>query len=86
MTVIMANCVGPAEGFVGAGQSGIWSPHGELICSVDSSRDAFLVYDFGSGEHEIVGLADPVTVAERFPDGQVATVSSGTVTNGHRYN
>ena len=57
MTVIMANCVGPADNFVGAGQSAVWNPNGERVCSADAFQQALVAYDTCTGEAGIVSLA-----------------------------
>ena len=49
MTVFMANCVGPADNFVGAGQSGIWNTAGELDVSAEATGVALLIYNFITG-------------------------------------
>ncbi|WP_407309963.1 carbon-nitrogen hydrolase family protein [Pseudomonas sp. nanlin1] len=49
MTVMMANCIGPADNFVGAGQSGVWNPKGERLCSADADREVLLAYDLQTG-------------------------------------
>lgn len=56
MTVFMANCVGPADNFVGAGRSGIWNTAGELVISAEATGEALLVYDFITGAGELAAL------------------------------
>ncbi|WP_296248975.1 carbon-nitrogen hydrolase family protein [Pseudomonas sp. UBA4194] len=55
-TVLMANCVGPADDYVGAGQSAVWNTDGELAGRIDSSMEGLVVYDPGSGEVAVHGL------------------------------
>ena len=57
MTVIMANCVGAADNFVGAGLSAIWKSDGEMACSTSSTQDALVAYDTQTGEASVYTLA-----------------------------
>lgn len=57
MTVLMANCVGSADNFIGAGLSAIWNSDGEVVCGSDSTRDSLVAYDTQSGEGRIFTLA-----------------------------
>lgn len=59
MSVIMANCVGQADDYVAAGQSGAWNAEGVLVIGADAVSEALVVYDPGSGEGEVVELAGP---------------------------
>lgn len=43
--VLMANCLGPSDNFIGAGCSSIWSPAGELIGQLDNCTEDVLVID-----------------------------------------
>lgn len=56
MTVLMANCVGPADNFVAAGQSGIWNAEGELAICAGATGEALLVYDFDTGTGQLLAL------------------------------
>jgi predicted amidohydrolase len=56
MTVLMANCVGPADTFIGAGRSAIWSSDGECVCSADAFQEALVSYDTGTGEASVFKL------------------------------
>ena len=56
MTVIMANCVGPADNYISAGQSGIWNAGGELVISADATSETLLMYNFVTGAGELVAL------------------------------
>lgn len=49
MSVIMANCVGPSDGFISVGQSAAWNTHGELLAQLDSGSDGILVLATVSG-------------------------------------
>mgnify|MGYP000459941557 CR=1 FL=1 len=44
MTVFMSNCVGPCDGDIGGGQSGIWNEHGELVDVLGDQDEGFLIY------------------------------------------
>ncbi|NIK08937.1 putative amidohydrolase [Xanthomonas arboricola] len=57
MTVLMANCVGPADTFIGAGRSAIWSSDGECVCSADAFQEALVAYDTRNGEASVFSLA-----------------------------
>lgn len=59
MTVLMANCVGKADDYVAAGQSGVWNAEGALVVAADAVGEALVVYDLVSGEGEVVELAGP---------------------------
>ncbi|MCY1187943.1 hypothetical protein D9M73_289840 [compost metagenome] len=50
MAVVMANCVGPADNFMGAGRSGVWSAEGNLLTQADESGEALVIYDSLAGE------------------------------------
>ncbi len=45
MTVLMANCVGPADGGQCAGQSAVWNQNGELVAQLDNVNEGIIVYD-----------------------------------------
>ncbi len=45
MTVIMANCLGPSDNFIGAGRSAVWNLNGQLIAQLDGQREGILVFD-----------------------------------------
>ncbi len=57
MTVMMANCIGPADNFVGAGQSGAWNSMGERLCSADADQEVLLAYDLQTGTAALHKLA-----------------------------
>ena len=57
MTVVMANCLGPADDFVAAGCSAIWDSQGEMVCSADAVQEALVVYDIKTGDASIIKLA-----------------------------
>lgn len=50
MTVVMANSVGPCDGFVAAGNSAIWDEEGILAGQLDEHSEGILVSDTESGE------------------------------------
>ncbi|KAB2810065.1 carbon-nitrogen hydrolase family protein [Phaeocystidibacter luteus] len=45
MVVLMANAVGPADNFVNAGQSGVWTADGTLVASLGENEEGLLVYE-----------------------------------------
>ncbi|MGE8324171.1 MAG: carbon-nitrogen hydrolase family protein, partial [Pseudomonas sp.] len=45
MPVLMANCVGPADTFIGAGGSAAWDSHGRLLASLDDQSEGLIVLD-----------------------------------------
>ncbi|OQR31721.1 carbon-nitrogen hydrolase family protein [Pseudomonas sp. Bc-h] len=57
MTVVMANCVGPADDFVAAGCSAVWNSQGERVCSADAVQEALVAYDIKTGDASIIKLA-----------------------------
>lgn len=57
MTVLMANCVGPADTSIGAGRSAIWSSDGDLVGSADAFQEALVAYDTGTGKASVFSLA-----------------------------
>lgn len=56
MTVLMANCVGAADDYVGAGQSAIWNSEGKMVVSADASGEALVIYDSCTGKGEVKQL------------------------------
>ncbi|MDV2453151.1 carbon-nitrogen hydrolase family protein [Xanthomonas hortorum] len=56
MTVMMANCVGAADNFIGAGLSAIWNSTDELVCSADAFQEALVAYDIRTGEAGVFRL------------------------------
>jgi len=56
MTVLMANCVGAADDYIGAGQSAVWNRDGELVCSLDATQEALVAYDLQTGETGVFSL------------------------------
>lgn len=45
MPVLMANCVGPADTFIGAGGSAAWDSQGHLLASLDDHSEGLIVLD-----------------------------------------
>lgn len=45
MSVLMANCVGPADTFIGAGGSAAWDSQGHLLASLDDHSEGLIVLD-----------------------------------------
>ncbi len=50
LTVLMANCVGLADGDVCAGESAVWNEQGELAAQLDDSHEGIIVYDTAAQE------------------------------------
>lgn len=57
MTVMMANCIGTADDFTGAGRSAIWNSEGEIVCGADAFQEALVAYDLQTGEAGVFALA-----------------------------
>lgn len=47
MTVLMANCVGPADDFVSGGGTAVWNQAGLLLGQLDGTHEGILIYDTG---------------------------------------
>lgn len=45
MPVLLANCVGPADTFVGAGHSAAWDPQGNVLASLDEQAQGLVLLD-----------------------------------------
>lgn len=45
MTIVMANCLGPSDNFIGAGRSAAWNSQGQLVGQLDDRREGVLVFD-----------------------------------------
>jgi len=48
MPVLMANCVGPADTFIGAGGSAAWDSQGRLLASLDDHSEGLIILDLGT--------------------------------------
>lgn len=55
--IIVANNLGPADNFIGAGRSAVWNQRGEKLGQLSSDREQLLVYDTSN---ESVGIIDSV--------------------------
>ena len=49
MPVLMSNCIGPCDNFLGAGQSSVWNSHGVCLESLGKAVEGILVYDTKTG-------------------------------------
>ncbi|MNG07837.1 hypothetical protein D3C84_911570 [compost metagenome] len=58
MLVLMANCVGPADTFIGAGGSAAWDSQGRLLASLDDHSEGLIVLDTANASAMAVPL-DP---------------------------
>ncbi|MFJ4347777.1 carbon-nitrogen hydrolase family protein [Pseudomonas sp. NPDC089401] len=45
MPVLMANCVGPSDTFIGAGGSAAWDRQGNLLAALDERQEGLIVLD-----------------------------------------
>ena len=43
--ILMSNCVGNCDNFIGVGQSAVWNKNGKLIEHLDSENQGILIYD-----------------------------------------
>ncbi|MNL96418.1 carbon-nitrogen hydrolase family protein [Pseudomonas putida] len=57
MPVLMANCVGPADTFIGAGGSAAWDSQGHLLASLDDHSEGLVVLDTRSASAITLPLA-----------------------------
>ncbi|EKT4502641.1 carbon-nitrogen hydrolase family protein [Pseudomonas aeruginosa] len=57
MPVLMANCVGPADTFIGAGGSAAWDSQGHLLASLDDHSEGLIVLDTRSASAITLPLA-----------------------------
>ena len=55
--VLMANNVGPADNFVGAGQTAVWNNQGKLLAQLDDTNEGFIIYDINGDKALIVEQA-----------------------------
>ena len=44
MTVVMANCLGPNDNFIGAGRSAAWNLQGQLVGQFDDRQEGVLMH------------------------------------------
>lgn len=54
--ILMSNCVGNCDNFIGVGQSAVWNKNGKLIEHLDSENQGILIYDT---ETELVKIDQP---------------------------
>ncbi|WEZ86491.1 carbon-nitrogen hydrolase family protein [Pseudomonas sp. NyZ480] len=47
--VLMANCIGPADTFIGAGGSAAWDPRGQLLAALDERTQGLVMLDLATG-------------------------------------
>lgn len=57
LSIIVANNLGPADNFIGAGRSAVWNPRGEKLGQLSSDREQLLIYDTSN---ESVSIIDSV--------------------------
>lgn len=56
MYVVMANCVGPSDGFVSVGQSAAWDTRGELLAQMSADGEGVVVLDTDLGTASVHAL------------------------------
>lgn len=56
MAVLLANCVGPADTFIGAGGSAAWDSQGGLLASLDDHSEGLIVLDTANASAMAVPL------------------------------
>ncbi|WP_332772074.1 carbon-nitrogen hydrolase family protein [Pseudomonas sp. ESBL1] len=56
MPVLLANCVGPADTFVGAGHSAAWDPQGNLLAALDEHAQGLVLLDTTSMTAQAITL------------------------------
>lgn len=54
MTVLMANSIGPSDGFLSAGKSGVWNSDGKLVISAGSFEEVLVVHDTDTGKCQLI--------------------------------
>lgn len=57
MPVLLANCVGPADTFVGAGGSAAWDSQGRLLANLDDRSEGLIVLDTSTASAVAVPLS-----------------------------
>jgi predicted amidohydrolase len=45
ITVLMSNCIGPCDDFVGAGKTSVWNEEGVLVGQLDDTSEGLLIFD-----------------------------------------
>ncbi len=68
MTVLMANCVGPCDDFVSAGQSAIWNARGQRVAKVDGDDEAIVMCDTATAGGAVIHCQPPKNALERTQD------------------
>lgn len=63
MPVLLANCVGPADTFIGAGCSAAWDSQGRLLAALDEHSEGLLMLDTSSASAAVIALPE-------LPDGR----------------
>jgi predicted amidohydrolase len=56
LIVLMANSVGPADDFIGAGQSAIWNRAGQLVANMDANAEGFVLFNASTQDGSVVLL------------------------------
>ncbi|WP_447734358.1 carbon-nitrogen hydrolase family protein [Pseudomonas shirazensis] len=58
MPVLLANCVGPADNFTGAGCSAAWDSQGRLLAALDEHSEGLIMLDTTSASAAVIELAE----------------------------
>lgn len=58
--VLMANCVGPSDDFISAGQSAAWNQQGEILGKLNTISEGMVCLDLKSGKSQAVHLDEAV--------------------------
>jgi predicted amidohydrolase len=61
MIVLMANCVGPCDDFVGAGGSAAWTERGQLAAELPERDEGIVLIDTTTGEAVAIPGSPPHT-------------------------
>ncbi|MBF8780410.1 carbon-nitrogen hydrolase family protein [Pseudomonas fulva] len=67
MPVVLANCVGAAEDFTGAGHSAAWDGRGQLLAQLDGESEGLVLMDLATGHAEALSLRGPWNRDQRAP-------------------
>ena len=65
MTILMSNCLGPNDNFIGVGRTSVWEPSGSLTGQLDGQSECLLIYDIETGEAQAKGLAGPAQIIRK---------------------
>ena len=52
--VLMANNVGPADNFVGAGKTAVWNSRGKLLAQLDEKNEGLIIFDTSNAKTTVI--------------------------------